>query len=60
MSGNRQTVLWTLVAFFGAGLIFKLVGDATDGESVAVELGAQIAVLVILLGLVTLVVRRRS
>ena len=60
MNENRRTILWTLVAFFGAGLIFKLVGDATDGASVAVELAAQIAALVILLGLVTIFVRRRS
>ena len=57
---DRRTAMWTLVAFFGAGLVFKIVGDATDGQSVAVELGAQIAVLVILLAAVTLVVRRRS
>jgi hypothetical protein len=56
---SRQTILWTLVAFFGAGLIFKLVGDATDGASVAVELAAQVAVLVVLLAAVTLVMRRR-
>ena len=60
MKQNRQTILWTLVVFFGAGLIFKLVGDATDGQSVAVELGAQIAVLVILMTAVTLYVRRKG
>ncbi len=59
MNESRQTLLWTLVVFFGAGLIFRVVGEATDGQPVAVELGAQVAVLAILLAGITLFVRRR-
>jgi len=38
---QRNTVLWTLVLFFGASLMFAAIKNATEDESVAVSLGAQ-------------------
>ena len=41
---DRNTVLWTLVLFFGASLLFgglrKATEDASTGVTIAVQLGA--------------------
>jgi len=56
---DRQTVLWSLVAFFGASIVFRAIQDGTDlstGATVALELVA----LAVIVGFVVLVVRRRD
>jgi membrane protein DedA with SNARE-associated domain len=55
---KRSTLLWALVAFFGASLAFSLVQDVTEDESTAVTLLAEIAVLAIIVAVIVLLVRR--
>ena len=57
---NRSTLAWTLVAFFGASIVFGAVGRATKGESVAVSLGLQVVALVAIVGLIVAIVRLRG
>lgn len=50
---NRQTVLWSIVVFFGASLVFGALNNATEGESTGLRLVVQVgALVVILLGVV--------
>ncbi len=54
-----MTVLWTLVAFFGASLVFRAIQEGTDlgtGATVALQLVA----LVVIVGVLTVIVRRRG
>jgi len=57
---DRKTILWTLTAFFGATVAFGLVRTLTDGQPAAVTLGAQVAVLAIIVGAILVVQHRQS
>jgi hypothetical protein len=57
---ERSTLLWTLVVFFGASIAFGAVRDLTDGESTAVVVLAQVALLAIIVGAIVLFVRLRE
>ena len=57
---NRTTVLRTLAAFFGATVVFGLVRNATEGESLAVSLGAQTVALAVIVVALVLVFRERD
>jgi hypothetical protein len=57
---DRNTVLWTLVAFFGASIMFGAIANATSDESAGVRLAAQLGAGVLLVGLIVLFVRRRQ
>jgi len=57
---TRTTLLWTLVLFFGASLVFSAIQRATEGESVALTLGLEVIALAVIIGGVVLVVRRRG
>ena len=54
---ERNTLLWTLVVFFGATLVFGLLRNVTEGEPVGVRLGVQVAALALIVGAITLFVR---
>jgi MYXO-CTERM domain-containing protein len=56
---NRDTVLWTLVLFFGASIMFGAIHNATEDEGAGLSLGIQLAAGLLLIGAVILVVRRR-
>jgi hypothetical protein len=56
---DRNTVLWTLVVFFGASLMFGLIRDATKDESTGTALAAQLAAGVLLVVVIVLYLRRR-
>ncbi len=56
---DRTTVLWALVLFFGASVAFGGLRRLTEGESTAVTLGVQVGALVVIVGAVVLVARRR-
>jgi MYXO-CTERM domain-containing protein len=56
---NRDTVLWTLVLFFGASIMFGVIRNATEDESTGVSLGLQLFAGLLLIGAVILFVRRR-
>lgn len=56
---ERDTVLWTLVLFFGASIMFAAIRDATRGEGTGLSLGAQLAAGLLLVGAIVIFVRRR-
>ena len=56
---NRDTVLWTLVLFFGASIMFGAIRNATEDEGTGVSLGLQLFAGLLLVGAVILFVRRR-
>jgi hypothetical protein len=55
---DRDTVLWTLVVFFGATVLFGLIGNATEDESAGVRIGLQALVGLLLIGALVVFVRR--
>lgn len=55
---DRTQLLWVLVLFFGASLVFSGVHRLTEGESTAVVAAGQVGALVLILAAVVLVVRR--
>ena len=57
---HRQTLMWTLVAFFGASLAFNAVKDVTADEPVWVTLAVEVVVLAAIVGLIVAIVRLRS
>ena len=57
---DRDTVLWALVLFFGASLLFGAIREATEGESVAVRLGLQVLALAVLIAAIVAFVQRRK
>jgi threonine/homoserine efflux transporter RhtA len=56
---DRNTVLWTLVVFFGASLLFSAIRNASDEDGLGVSLAAQLAAGLLLIVFIVLVVRRR-
>ena len=52
-------MLWALVVFFGASIMFGAIGNATDDESAGVRLAAQVGAGALLVGAIVLYVRRR-
>ena len=57
---DRQTILWTLVLFFGASLVFGAIQNATEDESTWVTLGLEILALGAIVGVIVLLYRRRK
>lgn len=55
---ERNTVLWTLVLFFGASLMFSAIQKTTDNEGVGLAL--QFVAGLALIGVIVVVMRRRS
>jgi hypothetical protein len=56
---DRNTVLWTLVVFFGASLMFAYIGNATEDESSGTRLAAQLVAGGLLVVVIVLLVKRR-
>jgi hypothetical protein len=57
---NRDTVLWTLVVFFGASIMFAAIRNATEDEGTGLSLGLQLVAGLLLIGAVILFMRRRG
>jgi hypothetical protein len=57
---DRNTLLWTLVVFFGASLMFATIRDATRGEGIGLALAAQLAAGLLLIAAIVLYMRRRG
>jgi hypothetical protein len=55
---DRDTVLWTIVVFFGASVLFGVIGNATEDESTGVRIGLQALVGLLLIGALVVFVRR--
>jgi hypothetical protein len=56
---DRNTVLWTLVVFFGASIVFGVVRDAARDEGTGIALLAQFGVGLLIIGAIVVFVRRR-
>ena len=56
---DKRTLLWTLVVFFGASIVFRAIRRATEDEPVSVTLVLALAALGLMVGLLTLFVKRR-
>jgi hypothetical protein len=56
---DRNTLLWTMVVFFGASLMFSTIRDASDGGGIGVSLLAQLGAGLLLVGFIVFFVRRR-
>jgi hypothetical protein len=55
---DRNTILWAVVVFFGATVLFGVISNATEGESTAVRLGLQVVAGAALIGVLVLIVRK--
>ena len=53
-------MLWTLVVFFGASIVFAAVRDATRDEGTGLSLLAQLGAGLLLVGAIVVFVRRRG
>lgn len=56
---DRNTLLWTIVVFFGATVVFGAIGNATEDESALVRIGLQALAGLLLIGVLVAVVRRQ-
>ena len=57
---DKNTLLWTLVVFFGASLIFRFIRRATEDESAGVSIVLGLAALGVLVAAITLFVKWRD
>jgi hypothetical protein len=56
---DRQTVLWALVVFFGASLMFANIRDATRDEGIGLALAAQVAAGALLITAIVVYMKRK-
>jgi hypothetical protein len=56
---DRNSLLWTLVVFFGASIMFAAIRNATNDESTGVQLLAQVGAGLVLVGAIVVYMRRR-
>ena len=56
---DRNTLLWTVVVFLGASVMFGAIRNATEGESAGVSVGLQLLAGAVLVGAIVLYLRRR-
>jgi Co/Zn/Cd efflux system component len=57
---ERNTLLWTLVVFFGASIAFRAIRRATEDEPLGVSLLLGVAALGVMVAVITLAIRRRG
>ena len=55
---DRDTLLWTIVVFFGASVLFGAIANATEDESAGVRIALEAVAGLALIGLLVLIVRR--
>jgi hypothetical protein len=55
---DRNTVLWTLVVFFGASVLFGVISNATEDESTGLRLALEAVAGLALIGLLVAIVRQ--
>jgi hypothetical protein len=56
---ERNTLLWSLVLFFGASIVFAEIRRATGGQGLGLTIGLEVAALAVMVVAIVLVVRRR-
>jgi hypothetical protein len=54
---DRNTLLWTLVLFFGASLLFGSLHRATEDSSTSVTVAVQVGALALVVAAIAIVVR---
>jgi uncharacterized membrane protein YhiD involved in acid resistance len=54
---DRSTVLWTLVVFFGASVLFGVISNVTEDESTGLRVGLQAIAGLALIGALVVIVR---
>jgi hypothetical protein len=57
---DRDTVLWTLVLFFGASIMFAAIREATKDGGTGLSLALQLVAGLVLVGAIVLFLRRRG
>lgn len=57
---ERNTLLWALVVFFGASIMFAAIRNALDDAAPGVQLLAQLGAGALVVGALVLIVRRRG
>jgi threonine/homoserine efflux transporter RhtA len=57
---DRNTVLWTMVVFFGSALMFSTIRSAAEDDGVGVALLAQILAGGLLIAFIVLYMRSRG
>jgi divalent metal cation (Fe/Co/Zn/Cd) transporter len=57
---ERSTMLWTLVVFFGASIIFRFIRRATEDEPASVSIVLGLAALGLMVTAIVFVVKRRD
>ena len=55
-----RTLLWTLVAFFGASIVFNRIVEATEGEPWWVTVGLNLVALGAIVAFIVWLVRRQG
>jgi hypothetical protein len=56
---DRNTLLWVLVVFFGASVLFGAIGNLTEDESDILRIGLQAIAGLLVIGLLVVYVRRQ-
>jgi hypothetical protein len=56
---DRDSVLWTIVVFFGASILFAAIRSATQDEGTGVSLAIQLVAGLVLVAAIVVFVRRR-
>ena len=56
---DRNTLLWVMVVFFGASLMFSTIRNAAEDEGVGIALVAQLTAGALLVVVIILFLRRR-
>ena len=57
---ERSTILWTLVAFFGASVGFRGVQEATAGSPVLVTIALEVVLFAVIVIAIVAIVRRQD
>lgn len=57
---DRNTLLWTMVVFFGASLMFSAIRNASSDDGLGISLLAQVAAGVLLVAFIVLYMRSRD
>ena len=57
---NRNTILWAIVLFFGCSILFAGIRKLTQDQGAGVTLAVQLAALIVIIGAIVLIVRRRE
>jgi len=55
---NRDSILWLLVVFFGASVVFGTLARLTEDESAGVRIVVQVGALALIVAVIVVVVRR--